>query len=81
MRFFPQYKFEELLDLPIHIYETMLLGMRQLKAEEQLYRMDSSLYAHMERKAMERTRKRYYKEAFPQNFEHRTIRNEDLKLV
>jgi hypothetical protein len=58
----------------------MLLAMNQLIAREQLRLMEANAYPNLKKNAQKSVYRKWNKEGFPQNFEKRDVRNEDLIL-
>jgi hypothetical protein len=81
LRFYPQYKLEDFENMDVKTFRTLHLGMTCLKAEENLYSMEVASYPHMDDKNRRKTHKRYYKNAYPENFEKRTVKTSELQLV
>lgn len=63
------------------MFNFLVNGMRQLKAEEQLYLMDAVSYPHIDMKQRSKKHKELYKKAYPENFEQRVIKTTDLELI
>ena len=68
------------MDKPYYQIEMMSYAMNVLTARNQLRRMDASAYPNMKSKMQSKMHKQFFKEAYPENFKKKAIRNEDLIL-
>ena len=59
----------------------LINGMKLELAHEHLMQMDAYAYAHMDSKSRSKHHKKWYKEAFPENFESKTLKTTDLELI
>jgi hypothetical protein len=80
VRFYQQYKLNDFLEMDIATLSIFIKAMNQIEAEEQLFKMDSSIYPHMGDKDRRLAHKKWYKIAYPENFEQRTVKTTDLEL-
>lgn len=80
LRFYQQYTIEDFLNMDIRHYKTLINGMEQVKAEEHLVLMDAVSYPQMNQKARRKSHKNWYKQAYPENFQHKPVKTTDLEL-
>ena len=57
-----------------------LQAMERIKARERLFLMDAAQYPHLQPKDKKTRHKKLYREAYPENFEERTVKTTDLEL-
>ena len=66
--------------MDVNTYHILARGMEQLQAEEQLLSMDAVSYPHSDQKHRRKSHKKWMKQAYPENFEERTLKTTDLEL-
>lgn len=66
--------------MDVSILSILIAGMKQETAHEHLMHMDALSYVHMNEKDRRKQHRKWYKEAYPENFENKPLKTTDLEL-
>lgn len=81
LRFYPQYKIEDFENMDVRNFRVLYNGMIRLHAEEVLYSMEAISYPHVQDKQRNKIHRRYYKIAYPENFENKALKTSEIELI
>jgi Sec7-like guanine-nucleotide exchange factor len=80
LRFYPQYKIDDFLDMDMMTLCSLSTGMEKVMAMEQLLAMDYVSYPKSDEKSRRASHKKWYKLAYPESFENKVVKTTDLEL-
>lgn len=66
--------------MDVRMISLLINGMERLQAMEHLMNMDFSSYPHADNKTRKSEHKKWYKVAYPEAFDKKTIKTTDLEL-
>jgi len=72
---------EDVNHMELDEFNKMVSAMDRIKAKECLEMIQVISYPHTDNKNQNKIHKDFYKKAYPEYFEMRVIKNEDLRLV
>lgn len=81
LSFYKQYKLEDFLNMDINTFKFLAKGMSQQEAQDHLLLMDAVSYPHLDSKNRTKSHKKWYKIAYPENFEQKVVKTSDLRLI
>lgn len=67
------YKYHEVINLDIRLYDYLSRAMYVNEGREALKRLEFSTYPKLKEEGRKKVHRRYYKQAFPQNFEKKNV--------
>lgn len=78
MAFFPQYKYDDILQMPQKLFDTLKQVADRKSAIDKLNAMDATSYPYMDEKNRGKLHKSIFRIAFPEKFIERAVTTEDL---